>query len=313
MILYQIAAPSNEADLALAEVRALVGGERISPHALLAPQRVDMERSAFIGWRGALLARSASFEELLERVGGLREWAEDFCVWVKKFPHRYPLASQEAAAAVGRRIGGWANLEHPSTEYMLLIDGGEFFLARIEQKNSHDWQTRQRKPFTFSSSLGPRMARALVNLVARPGQWIVDPCCGSGTIVIEAERIGVRGVGFDINRRMAWRSRENAQHFGIRATFGIGDVRCLAGRFDAVISDFPYGIFSHREPDFDVRALSNLHRLAPRAVILSDHDLAPEIETAGGQLRQLIRVPGGGVTRYVHVISFDKGNRERAK
>lgn len=46
---------------------------------------------------------------------------------------------------------------------------------------------------------------ALLELLVRaccpPGGLVLDPCCGSGTTLVAAERTGRRAVGFDVSRR----------------------------------------------------------------------------------------------------------------
>ncbi len=45
-----------------------------------------------------------------------------------------------------------------------------------------------RRRFSCSAALPPELAAVAVNLVAKPGQTLLDPCCGSGTILFEAYR-----------------------------------------------------------------------------------------------------------------------------
>jgi SAM-dependent methyltransferase len=39
----------------------------------------------------------------------------------------------------------------------------------------------------------------LIGLLSKPGDTVLDPYCGSGTSLIEAQRLGRRGIGIDIN------------------------------------------------------------------------------------------------------------------
>ncbi|MCX5747365.1 MAG: DNA methyltransferase [Proteobacteria bacterium] len=58
-------------------------------------------------------------------------------------------------------------------------------------------------PFhTYPARLHPATARILVELVARnaaPSDMIVDPFCGSGTVLVEARAAGFRSLGVDLN------------------------------------------------------------------------------------------------------------------
>ena len=49
----------------------------------------------------------------------------------------------------------------------------------------------------------PRMARALVNIsLVNPGEWLFDPFCGTGGILIEASDVGAVAAGGDMDRVM---------------------------------------------------------------------------------------------------------------
>jgi tRNA (guanine10-N2)-dimethyltransferase len=104
----------------------------------------------------------------------------------------------------------------------------------------------QRRPFFRSYGMQPRKARCLVNLSGvRPGQRLLDPCCGSGSTLIEAALMGVHAYGSDSDPRAVAGSRENLDALGLDATLRTLDARRMDAWgtvFDAVVSDLPYGI-----------------------------------------------------------------------
>ena len=72
-------------------------------------------------------------------------------------------------------------------------------------------QRGTRKPTPHSDiALSPRLARTLVNLAdLRPGQTVLDPFCGSGTILIEAYGKSLRCLGLDSRASRVQEAREN--------------------------------------------------------------------------------------------------------
>jgi precorrin-6B methylase 2 len=72
-------------------------------------------------------------------------------------------------------------------------------------------QRGTRKPVPHSDiALSPRLARTLVNLAAlRPGQTLLDPFCGSGTILVEAYAKSLRCLGLDSRASRVQETREN--------------------------------------------------------------------------------------------------------
>jgi precorrin-6B methylase 2 len=61
-------------------------------------------------------------------------------------------------------------------------------------------------------AMSPRLARTLVNLAGlRPGQSILDPFCGAGTILVEAHGKSLRCLGVDSRASRVQEARENLQ------------------------------------------------------------------------------------------------------
>jgi SAM-dependent methyltransferase len=59
-------------------------------------------------------------------------------------------------------------------------------------------------------ALSPRLARTLVNLAGlRPSQTVLDPFCGSGTILTEAYGMSLRCLGLDSSASRVQEAREN--------------------------------------------------------------------------------------------------------
>ncbi|MFQ6135059.1 MAG: hypothetical protein ACE5KU_04520 [Nitrososphaerales archaeon] len=100
------------------------------------------------------------------------------------------------------------------------------------------------RPFFHPSALYPKFARLLVNLAQiKEGELLLDPFCGTGSILIEAGVIGIRSWGIDISRRMCTGALRNLKHFDISSS-GIvsGDASHLQlVRVDGVSTDLPYG------------------------------------------------------------------------
>jgi site-specific DNA-methyltransferase (cytosine-N4-specific) len=52
----------------------------------------------------------------------------------------------------------------------------------------------------YRGKFNPQVVRAIGNLMGlEPGDWVLDPFCGSGTTVLEAAHIGWNAIGIDLN------------------------------------------------------------------------------------------------------------------
>jgi SAM-dependent methyltransferase len=83
-----------------------------------------------------------------------------------------------------------------------------------------------RRPTHFSSALDPVVASIAVSCARlRPGQTLLDPCCGSGTVLFTALGMGAGAVvGLDSSLHMAHMARCNLEAAGY-ATRGGGALR----------------------------------------------------------------------------------------
>ncbi len=127
------------------------------------------------------------------------------------------------------------------------------------------------RPFFHPSALQPKLARCMVNL-ARPkaGSTVLDPFCGSGSILIEAGLIGCRVLGSDIKDSMVRGSLLNLRFFGIETSgLSVAEVGRLPFRgADCIVTDPPYGK-STTTLGFTIRELTS--RLLSKAL-----DILPE-------------------------------------
>jgi 23S rRNA G2445 N2-methylase RlmL len=136
-------------------------------------------------------------------------------------------------------------------------------------------------------ALRPVAAAAMVRLAGGPAGRLLDPCCGSGTIVREALAAGWDAQGSDADREAVDAARANAADAVIRRADAL-DLPHPDGAFDAVVTNLPFG----RQFHADQARGSSAGRSAPAG------------SSAGwvqGALREAARVtrPGGRVVVLV--------------
>ncbi len=98
------------------------------------------------------------------------------------------------------------------------------------------------RPFLMPSAIKPKLARALVNLTGAKDR-LLDPMCGTGSILIEAGLMGIQPVGVEFFDRIARGCLKNLRFYKICGDVIVGDARSLPfknGSFDGVATDYPY-------------------------------------------------------------------------
>jgi SAM-dependent methyltransferase len=94
----------------------------------------------------------------------------------------------------------------------------------------------------------PCAARLVKRAGVRPGQNVLDVCCGTGVVSVTAARLGARLTGLDLTPELIERAKENARIANLDIDWREGDVEKLPfgdASFDVVLSQFGH-IFAPR-------------------------------------------------------------------
>jgi len=153
---------------------------------------------------------------------------------------------REACAAGIMRGEGWAYVEKDEDADLnvrVFIEGESALIGvRLGV-----WSVSKRpyKQQNIPGSLKPTVAAALAMLVeVKPGMRVLDPCCGAGTTLIEAQDYGVWAWGGDTAWTALTASRQNAVEGSAAVALQQWDARALpiaGGTIDRVISNLPWG------------------------------------------------------------------------
>ena len=154
----------------------------------------------------------------------------------------------------------------------------------------------------MTAGLDRRWRRLTAQAAVRPGDRVLDACCGTGDLALEAAKAGGDVVGLDFSERML----ERAQRKSDAVEWVQGDVTSLPyaeGSFDAVTVGF--GIRNVQELEAGLRELARVLRPGGRFGCL-------EITRPSGVLRPFFRLwfdglvpllgrvlPGGAAYTYL--------------
>jgi tRNA G10 N-methylase Trm11 len=169
--------------------------------------------------------------------------------------------------------------------------------------NKAIWLAHKDKLQNYSTALTTRLARAAVNIAVPKPQGIkaIDPCCGIGTVLIEARSMGIDIVGYDLNPLAVLGARANLVHFGFEGSVTIGDMRLIEGSFDAAILDLPYNLCSVITPEEQLEMLQSARSFAYRVVIITTESIDALIVKAGFVIQDRCVVKKGSFARQVIV------------
>lgn len=160
--------------------------------------------------------------------------------------------------------------------------------------------TRFRNGVTIKCNLAYAMLRC-ANV--QPGQLVVDPFCGGGTILLEAMEMteqSVKCIGMDVSGKSARGARENAR--AENCPPGACEIHCTDARamrkhlkdesVDAIVTNLPWGVMTGSK---NVNDLQSLYEIFLRTAwyVLKDKGRIVMLVLRGLQLTRIVRKLGG--------------------
>ena len=147
-----------------------------------------------------------------------------------------------AMAAAIKRIRPRWRADDPATLELWVVESRPDRFHLGLRLTTASMRHRGRRRVERGAALRPTAAAAMLIVSERSApDRILDPCCGSGTILTEAAALGLRPIGSDHDRVAVDASRRN---FGSAVPLTVADVRGLpmpACSVDAVVSNLPFG------------------------------------------------------------------------
>ncbi|SEN71696.1 Putative RNA methylase family UPF0020 [Amphibacillus marinus] len=284
--LYTYTHALEESSLCALEQRALFGLE--SDNIIRSKLSIDPSRSPFIKGKLSILFSGTSVPEIAGQVDQIDLRDQTFKV---RFIKINDLSKEQKIAFVdqrmiekeiGWRIIGTAKMKDPDILFGIVPFEGRWYFGTY-QESKPIWHHHVIKPQEYSTAISTRLARAVVNIaVPNPsGLRIIDPCCGIGTVLVEALSMGINIVGSDRNPLVVNGSRENIAYFNYNGIVEVKDIADEESYYDVAIIDMPYNLYSQATTEEQVAIIKHAKRIANKAVIITIENMDNEIAQAG--------------------------------
>ncbi len=167
----------------------------------------------------------------------------------------------------------------PNSEILAAFTAKYLYFARtlvVYDSVLQQYRDESRPYISSEISTSPKICRTLLNLAgARPGDTVLDPFCGTGTLLMEAAMLGMKVIGIDIESNQVQGTKSNLIWFGKdagqRVDFEVirGDARELSKlvrkQVDAIAFEPSLGPIYSKQPkkrdaEASVRELTELYR-----------------------------------------------------
>jgi tRNA (guanine10-N2)-dimethyltransferase len=152
---------------------------------------------------------------------------------------------RQVGAILAKRWSSKVSLSNPQVTVYLIITDSEKYLGYVD---SQVMSVHPKKIIKHPHEIDIKLARCMVNLSQlKEGNVICDPFCGTGTILLEAESMGIHSIGIDFDKIMCKITKKNlaANGFDSRViNSGYEKIQDIMGEIDGIVTDLPYGISS---------------------------------------------------------------------
>ncbi len=287
--------------LIAAECEQLTGGVPDVDGVAVARSIELVPRAAYVQHGAQAIASAASFDDLVDAVKSASFEAERFRIDGHDPSGRSGRGATEMAIELADVIEFGPDLSDPVHRFVVACREGEWLFGEVITRTDSGHVRHEDKPWTTSSSLDGRFSRGLVNLVPSAVS-LLDPCCGAGSIVLEAASLGVDVRAVDWKPAMVGMTTQNLAQYGYVADVVRADSRTHDFEpVDAIVTDLPYGhAIDADEPT--IRAiLENCARTSPLGVFVAPADFSVWLEAAGFTDIEVYTVlKRRGFTRWIH-------------
>ncbi|MDE1769215.1 MAG: N-6 DNA methylase [Thaumarchaeota archaeon] len=155
------------------------------------------------------------------------------------------LLERQAGEVLKKRWGSKVSLSNPNLTIYLIITDSKQYIGCADSKIEPKMPT---KVIKHPHELDLKLSRCIVNLSQlKEGNTLLDPFCGTGTILLQAESMKIKAIGIDYDGIMCNITRKNLQanKFSskvINSTYH--EMQNIRNKIDGIVTDLPYGISS---------------------------------------------------------------------
>lgn len=269
----------------------------------LSEKYIDVNRSPFIKASLKIVAQSPSIEKLIEIINKKRISYKNFKIKYINIEGKTDFnLKHKIEDAIGDAIFGDAKIHDPDIILGIVFYEDCWILGEYK-KNEGIWDIHNKKPCYYCNALPTRISRAVVNIAVGNDMTLklVDPCCGIGTVVIEALSMGLSIEGYDINPKVIEGARRNLRYFGYDDVLKALDIKNIQKKYDVSIIDIPYGVLSITSQNEQISILTNARRISNKMVLISLNQMDREIKDAGFTVIDRCEILKRDFKRYVTV------------
>lgn len=264
---------------------------------------IDISRSPFIKGCVTILYSDENIATIEKKMIEDNLFFNNYKIHFSKFdevPYQIRLQSMRA---LGFTINGDFAIKDPEVEFILTKINNMWIFGKLES-NPNKWLERRKKPYNYSHALDVKIAMAVVNIAINNNYdlRIIDPCCGSGTILIEGRTLGIDILGYEINPLVKQHCNLNLKYFGFEPNVEKTNMLNTTEHFDVAILDLPYGHSSIITRDEQIALIKKAKEISDKLVIITMDNMSDIMQDIGLKIIDKCKIKkSNSFNRYITV------------
>ena len=205
------------------------------------------KRATFVKTSGQILRKMSGLFLDEENIGVLKNAKTFVCRIINLSSNQFDVPELESS--MGDMISKFSHakvqLENPDITVYLIFTNDENFFGFSKRVKE---QIRPKKIKKYPHELDWKLTRVMINLIGiEKGKTICDPFCGTGTTLLEAESMGIHGIGLDFDEKICEIARQNLKANKYTSKIlntEFQELSKMSDKFDGIVTDLPYGTAS---------------------------------------------------------------------
>ena len=152
---------------------------------------------------------------------------------------------RETGSVLNQKWKTKVSLSNPDITIYLIITDSKQYIGCADSKIEPRMPV---KIIKHPHELDMKLGRCIVNLSGlNEKQTLLDPFCGTGTILLQANAMGIKAIGIDYDDMMCNITRKNLQANRFSSNVinsQYQEMQNIKNKVDAIVTDLPYGISS---------------------------------------------------------------------
>jgi tRNA G10 N-methylase Trm11 len=262
---------------------------------------VDPIRSVFVKQCISVIYTGSTLENIVEQILANNLSYDKFKVKYLNLDEDIPYEERRKIEyIVGYDINGFADVHNPKT-LLGITKVNDIWIFGELMENKEKWKVHSHQPYNYSNALGVRTARSIVNIASANNMNIrlIDPCCGIGTVVMEALSLGLDIKGVELNPLIADNAKRNLEFFGYKDVILNDSMHNILENFDYAIVDMPYGLFNPTTLEEQLDIIKTTRRIADKAIFITYVNMEHYFIDYGFTIKDSCDISKGTFKRYI--------------